>query len=237
MTYIAGRLPKYKQLLVDLRHQIAAGDLAAGARLPTEAQLCARHEVARGTVRKAIAQLEAEGLVRTEHGVGSFVSSPWRDAAPFHFCEPEQGDHVSYCVVRQELVPATLDLAAQLKIAPGAPVIHIAQLQLDCGQAVAYTERYLPQALCPALLDADLNTQPVHDILAASAEPPMRAAIEVEARRLAPDDARLLGVAAGTPALIVSRMSYTAPTRPAVWYRGLFKQQYALGVALAEDDR
>ncbi|KPV47695.1 hypothetical protein SE17_42055, partial [Kouleothrix aurantiaca] len=66
-----------------------------------------------------------------------------------------------------------------------------------------------------------------------SAEPPVRAVVEIAARQLGDADAQALGVLAGTAGLIVSRMSYTAPTRPAVWFRGVFRDHYQLGVELA----
>ena len=46
--------------------------------MPSEQELINRHGVARGTVRDAMDLLRAEGLVRTEHGRGSFV----RDRPP-----------------------------------------------------------------------------------------------------------------------------------------------------------
>lgn len=229
-------LPRYQQLALELRQQIAQGVLPAGAQLPTEAALGTRYNVARGTVRRAIAQLEAAGLIRTEHGIGSFVSAAPSNAVTFRFAEADSdklASELSYQTLAQELLPASIALAAQLKVMPGVLVLHLAQRVLAGAEAIAYTERYLPESLCPGLATADLTRRPVRDILAASAvAPPVRAVIEVEARQLGAADAQRLGVVPGTPVIVVSRMSYTAPTQPAVWYRGLFRHSYRLGVLL-----
>ena len=64
----------------------------------------------------------------------------------------------------------------------------------------------------------------------------MRAELEIEAHRLTADEAQLLQDEVGVLAIVVDRVTYTAPNRPAVWYRGLFKRSYRLGVELSEED-
>lgn len=61
------------QLSARLRAQILAGELAAGAKLPTESELSATFEVSRTVVREALQHLQASGLVETFQGRGSFV--------------------------------------------------------------------------------------------------------------------------------------------------------------------
>ena len=62
------------QALVDgLGERIRDGRLRPGGRLPTEATIMQEFGVSRTVVREAISKLQASGLVRTRHGVGSFV--------------------------------------------------------------------------------------------------------------------------------------------------------------------
>ncbi|MCJ1678317.1 GntR family transcriptional regulator [Streptomyces sp. APSN-46.1] len=69
------RLAPYEQIMKDLQKRIREGVLPAGARLPSEAELAQTYGVARGTVRRAVRELETAGYVRAQHGVGRFVSS------------------------------------------------------------------------------------------------------------------------------------------------------------------
>ena len=71
----ARRRPRKLALaLVDgLGDRIRDGRLRPGDRLPTESTVMQEFGVSRTVVREAISRLQASGLVRTRHGVGSFV--------------------------------------------------------------------------------------------------------------------------------------------------------------------
>lgn len=68
-----GPLPRYRQIAVELRTALGAGQLPVGSRLPSEAELMARFAAARATVRQALAILETEGLISTHPGKGRYV--------------------------------------------------------------------------------------------------------------------------------------------------------------------
>ena len=60
-------------MVAGLKDKILAGDLAPGAKLPSEAELVEEYAVSRTVVREAVTRLRAEGLVETQQGRGSFV--------------------------------------------------------------------------------------------------------------------------------------------------------------------
>ncbi|MFD4141595.1 GntR family transcriptional regulator [Streptomyces sp. NPDC058572] len=66
----------YMRVLDALIADIRAGKFAPGARIPSEAELCERHGVARETARRAVRVLRERGLVVTEWGKGTFVAGP-----------------------------------------------------------------------------------------------------------------------------------------------------------------
>lgn len=57
-----------------ITRDIEAGVWREGDRLPSEEELAAMHEVSVGTVQKALGLLANSGLIRREHGRGTFVS-------------------------------------------------------------------------------------------------------------------------------------------------------------------
>ena len=69
----SGASPRYREIAGELRSAIECGELPVGTPLPSEAVLTARYGVSRGTVRQALALLEAEVLVATEPGRGRYV--------------------------------------------------------------------------------------------------------------------------------------------------------------------
>ena len=64
-----------------VRQLIGEQSLQAGDKLPTEGDLIARFQVSRSVVREAISRLQAAGLIKTQHGIGSFVLGSHEDKA------------------------------------------------------------------------------------------------------------------------------------------------------------
>lgn len=60
----------------DLRARIVSGAVAVGEKLPSEAALIAEHAVSRTVVREALSRLQADGLIRTRRGSGSYALTP-----------------------------------------------------------------------------------------------------------------------------------------------------------------
>jgi GntR family transcriptional regulator, arabinose operon transcriptional repressor len=67
-------LPKYKQILEELRGNIHSGHYSEGGRLPSEAELGVGFSVSRLTVQRALKELQIEGLVDRRAGSGTYVS-------------------------------------------------------------------------------------------------------------------------------------------------------------------
>ena len=61
-----------------LEREITMGLHPPGERLPSEAELCARFDVSRPTLREALGRLSARGLIQTRRGAqgGTFVTRP-----------------------------------------------------------------------------------------------------------------------------------------------------------------
>ncbi|MDL2080553.1 GntR family transcriptional regulator [Streptomyces sp. GXMU-J15] len=68
-----GSQPTYRSIAAVLRDAIASGDLVAGDRLPTQAQLAEHFDVSISTVRRALGELEVWGLVDRRRGASAKV--------------------------------------------------------------------------------------------------------------------------------------------------------------------
>ena len=66
--------PLFRQRAQAIRREMARGALQPGDRLPTVRELAARTRVNRNTAARAVQTLEAEGLVDTRVGRGTFVA-------------------------------------------------------------------------------------------------------------------------------------------------------------------
>jgi len=67
-------VPPWLQLVAILRERIQTGELAPGQQLPSALALSSEYAVSVPTVRKAITQLKAEGLIVGVAGYGTFVA-------------------------------------------------------------------------------------------------------------------------------------------------------------------
>jgi DNA-binding GntR family transcriptional regulator len=67
---------RFQTIADDLAARVRAGDFGLDVPLPSETQLAQHHEVAKGTVRRALALLRDQGLVFTVPGRGTYASPP-----------------------------------------------------------------------------------------------------------------------------------------------------------------
>ncbi len=70
-----GQSPLYKQIVEQILLKIKSGELPPGAKLPTERELAHELGVARGTVKKAYAELADNNIIEVIQGSGSYVYS------------------------------------------------------------------------------------------------------------------------------------------------------------------
>jgi GntR family transcriptional regulator of arabinose operon len=70
-----GAIPLHVQLLNQLRHLILSGTWAPDARIPSEPELQRQLNISRSTVRQALSNAKAEGLIVRVPGKGTYVAS------------------------------------------------------------------------------------------------------------------------------------------------------------------
>ncbi|MFI6601193.1 GntR family transcriptional regulator [Nonomuraea sp. NPDC050536] len=70
------KVPMYRQIADDIERQIRSGKLQPRRPIPGETSLTQQYDVARETVRRAMALLREHGWIYTVAARGSFVSPP-----------------------------------------------------------------------------------------------------------------------------------------------------------------
>jgi len=76
----AENTPIYVQIASNIKEQIISGKLAEGDKLSSIREYSVQYEVTALTMQRAMALLEAEGVVYTKKGIGSFVNTSVKDA-------------------------------------------------------------------------------------------------------------------------------------------------------------
>lgn len=103
------------EIVESLAANIHDGQLKAGDKLPTEAEIMVRFDVSRTVVRESLSRLQASGLVETRHGIGTFILPP-QDAGNFQIAAADfatVADVISVLELRISLETEAAGLAAQ----------------------------------------------------------------------------------------------------------------------------
>lgn len=142
-----------------LRDLIA--ELGPGRRLPSERDLSADWGVARMTLRAAVDELVAEGLLERRHGSGTYVvfSPVLRVLGLTSFTQDmrARGIEPSSRILDFRTITADDGLAATLRIPVGSPVHWVSRLRLGNAEPVAIESVRIPVAYAPQLTRSDLE--------------------------------------------------------------------------------
>ncbi|WP_019147534.1 GntR family transcriptional regulator [Timonella senegalensis] len=143
----------------DLRGAITEGTYKPGDRLPTETDLARLFGVSRPTLRNALRQLEAKNLVRTQHGVGTFVTERNAIHAGLEKLESitesirATGHRPSMEYQSRTIRPALPDEARKLGLNPNDSVLELRRSILADDEVVAYSYDLLPTNQFPSDFD------------------------------------------------------------------------------------
>lgn len=214
-------LPFYHQLKQILLAEIERHELKAGTRLPGDYELCQRYEISRTVVRQALSELESEGVIERVKGRGTFVSSPKtaeglvQSLTGLYEDVAARGQELRSDVRRLEVVPADAQVAAELQLEPGDPVILIERLRFVDGEPWVLTTTHVPQPLAPGLVDDDLSRQSLYELLEGKYGVRLaRGHRSVEAMTAGSSLARSLGITVGAAVLALRSTSFGPEGRP-----------------------
>lgn len=197
--------PYYVQLKRILLKDLEAPE---GSLLPSESEMCARYSISRTVVRRALAELENEGLVLKVKGKGTFVTgrkvdtSFIQDTLGFHESMSRAGFRVENRVLKLAVEPGAVDTARLLETAVGDPVIRLDRVRSISRRPVQVARTVLPARLFPGLVDMDFVDRSLYQVLReVYGVQPARGHRAIEAVALPTEDAVHLGVPRGTPGL------------------------------------
>lgn len=210
-------MARYLQIRDRLASVIAAGELAPGDLLPSEAELMRTWSVSRITARNVIKALSADGLVYTVHGRGSFVSQPRvTNVLPtlnsYSHDVEAQGMRARNRVLQFQRLEADSDVSSHLHISPGSPVIAFTRLHLANDKPVSISRTSLSVAALGAaqeqLTREALENHSLYDLLRRLGIELAGGEQEMSASAASQEQAELLGLATGDPLSTADRVVF-----------------------------
>ncbi|MGN1251084.1 MAG: GntR family transcriptional regulator [Candidatus Spyradocola sp.] len=211
-------VPMYYQLKLQLQSDIREGRLRPGDMLPPECELCEQLGVSRPTVRQAMSELVAEGLLTRRKGKGTFVAAPAERPVDARFFQRlqsyneemlQKGLTPSTRVLCAEVVRDRADIARELELPEDAALIHLTRLRAADGQPLVVVDTWLPHARFAGLENADFTHDSLYDLMNARYGVRVdRARRQFEAADASLDDALLLDMEAGRAVCRVRTLAY-----------------------------
>ena len=199
----------YLRVRQSLQKMIESGELAPGQALPGEREVARMLDLSRVTVRKAIAGLVDEGLLTQRHGAGTFVAErivkSFSKLTGFTDDLRARGLKPRVEFLERGIGEVTPEEAMALNLSPGARVIRLRRLRFADDKPLALEHTVVPQALLPNPRSIKLS---LYDALDAIGCRPTRALQRLRAVALDDDQARLLGLPPGSPALSIERRAF-----------------------------
>lgn len=199
---------------------IHSGRFPPGSKLPPEPVLAEAIGVSRGTLREAVRALEQEGILRRQHGTGTFVTGAprLRNNLSFNSGVTQFIESMGLRAGTKELLVreehASAGVASALQLPEGEPVLVVERLRTADGQPIVHSTDIVPRRLYPGPLERVYRVQSMYEFL----QEQCGQTVEYGIARIKPAAAdrrlaRKLQVSHGTLLLILEQVDYNAQDR------------------------
>ncbi len=219
------KAPKFEQVAETIRTRIRSGNLKPGDQLPKEDELARQHDVAKPTMRAALAVLEREGLIAARRGRGFFVRSTHKIVRneTKRLLASVWGDGRSMWVEDIGTVPTPEALLIERAAAPAHIALKLGQANTwsrnrgyKVGeQVVLLAASYVPEEIADgtAITQEDTGPGGTYARLKEAGYGPVRFEVLVGSRPPTREETSRLGVSSSVPMLTELRTAYDATGR------------------------
>ena len=209
-------IPYYKQLAELLKREITQGKLAGQLyQLPSENELAERNGLSRATVRHALAELEQEGWIYRQKGVGSFAAVRRVEQDLTQLVSTTQDLHrrgwaLETRILSLQVKPAAPHVSQALELPPKTPVYELIRLRNVEARPLSLQTAFLPVSLCPNLDENDLSGS-LYRLLESRYGLRLWTGQEtLRAQGANAQQAELLELTEGAPVMYAERVTYSA---------------------------
>ncbi len=223
---IASPKPLYAQVRDLLLGRVRGGEWGAGETLPNEFVLASNFDVSVGTVRRAVAELEAIGVLVRKQGRGTFVAGRGAGALQEKFSRLRllSGDRFAqeYTLFSLSRRGANVVESARLPSGRGHGVIEIVQHVEKGGGIIGIETSILPAALFPRLETQMRFGQHLYPVLADYGCLVTRVMETIGLETADASVATQLGIESGRPLLYVERIAIGLDDMAVEWRIGRY---------------
>ena len=221
-------LSAHAQIEAEIARRIESGVLRPGDRIPPERELVEQMQVSRMTLRQGLTRLVDRGLLERQRGRGTFVREPkvvhsLSNLTGLHGELLNQGITPTARLLTRAEIPAPQAVADLLEIAEGDPVYWITRLRLGAGVPIAHETSYFPASLVPGLVEEDLESGSIYELMGKHAARPVGARQSLEPVVARSEEAALLDIAPGSPVMLIERIARDAQDRAVEYAKDIYR--------------
>ena len=203
--------PLYHQLMQRISDDIEKGTYPIGSRIPPEHELEETYQVSRVTVRRALSELTAEGLLERKQGKGTFVSAPrisqdLKSIHSFHDSCRQNGVRPTTRVIHVMEVPADSADIADLAVREGDRVVETLRVRSADGEPVVLEKNHFSMGY--AYLENENLNGSLYNVLRDYGVEPRQATHDISLSYATEAQAKLLNVAPGSPLMRLREVVY-----------------------------
>ncbi|MEU9309362.1 GntR family transcriptional regulator [Streptomyces sp. NPDC048256] len=214
---------RVRDYILELIESLSPGDAIA-----SERSLCTDLGVSRPTLRAAVDELVAAGLLVRQHGRGMFV-------APEKITQELVSDRRTMALPRASgawssrlleftTIAAGARVGRKLHLSPAADVVYAARLRLVDGVPMAIEHLHIRADLVPALTARELEAGDLYDHLRDGHGIQVSEAVQtIEPTVVSQAEAKLLGVPHLSPALLFERLTSDTGGRPVEYVHSVYR--------------
>ena len=220
---------KTRQIYLTLRDRIARGSFDRDGGLPGEQVLAEEFNVLRVTLRRALADLEKEGLIDRRQGAGTFLSDRGRpqpiavELADVMAHLVDMGRSTQVHLIEFDYRDPLPEVARALNLAGGERVQWSLRRRLIDDAPFSYLTTCVPEKIGRQFSKRDLARKPLLALLEANGITAHRATQDISAELATPESAVALGLAVGAPLLALTRVVYDSNGRGVEYLRALYR--------------
>ncbi len=223
-------IPIYYQLFKLLEGQIRRGDLKPGESLPTENDIAMRYEISRMTVRRAISELVAAGMVYAQQGKGTFVATPKLDNIVFELNDFSQevkkrGLNYKTTLLEAKIVRADEALKAKFEIQGDDKRFLFFRTVLAAeNERLSYEVKYTIYSKSKPILESELKDPSLPGLIAAHTEyVPMSSKKVLQVASCTQEEALILGIPPQAPVFLIEQTIYNSDLKPVGWSKAVYR--------------
>ena len=221
--------PRYFQIFQDIYNKIEEGIYDNSDKLPSETELCEYYNVSRGTIREALKSLIQHGLIVSERGRGTFITTnkikqDVNQLMGFTEVMQKNNKAASGKILEINVKNPNPVVKKIMKLKNDEKVVRIIRLRYGDDKPMIIERSYFSHAIFEPLLQYDLEQESIYELLYNHTFHRLGNAIQdIEAVIAGPKESELFQIDIAAPLLMMTRLIHLKDGTPFEYTKDLYR--------------